>query len=251
MPRPAFLRESEFTPLHGFTTRHAGVSSSAYASLNLGLSSGDERQLVEANRDLLLAEIGFERADVCSFDQVHGKRVVVATAPTWFEHEADAVVTADPNLLLVVSAADCLPILFFDPVSGAVGAAHAGWRGTVAGIAAEVVEALQREYGADPSRLSVSIGPGIGACCYEVSDDVISEFAAAGFSSACFHPGRAEKQHLDLVRANREVLTRAGVPQDAVRSLDRCTSCESELFYSHRRDSGKTGRMWGFISARG
>lgn len=250
-PRPEFLRAAGFAPLHGFTTRHTGFSTDAYSSLNLGLSSGDERALVEANRDLLLGSLGFGREQVCAFDQVHGKRVIVARAASWFEHEADATISADPNLLLVVSAADCLPILFHDPFTGAVGAAHAGWRGTLARISAEVVGALQREFGSDPSDLRVAIGPGIGACCYEVSHEVADEFTAAGFSAACFRPGRGERPHLDLVRANCEALARAGVPVGAVTSLGRCTSCERDVFYSHRRDSGKTGRLWGFISARG
>lgn len=249
-PQPVFLRDPGFAPLHGFTTRHAGVSGGPYASLNLGLSSGDDRSLVEANRDLVLTALGFGRGRVCAFDQVHGKRVLTG-APSWFEHEADAAVSDDPGLLLVVSAADCLPILFFDPTSGAVGAAHAGWRGTLAGIAAEVVAVLGREYGSDPAGLRVVIGPGIGVCCYEVSHEVASEFSAAGFSRACFGPGRGERPHLDLVRANREVLSRAGVPAEAVNTLGRCTSCEDGTFFSHRRDAGKTGRMWGFISARG
>lgn len=247
---PVYLTDAGFEPLHGFTTRHTGASSGPYASLNLGLSSGDERALVEANRDLLLERLGVGRDQVCAFDQVHGKRVLVGS-PAWFEDEADAAISDDPGLLLVVSAADCFPLLFFDPASGAVGAAHAGWRGTLAGIAGEVVGALGREYGSTPLDLQVLIGPGIGACCYEVSREVAGEFELAGFSDACFRPGAGERPHLDILNANREVLTAAGVLPGRVTAVERCTSCERELFYSHRRDRGKTGRMWGFVRATG
>lgn len=245
-----FVTAPGFAPLHGFTTRVGGVSEGFYASLNLGLSSGDAREAVEANRDLVLGRLGVPRARVCAFDQVHGKRVLVGS-PSWFEHEADAAVSDDPGLLLVVSGADCPPILFFDPASGAVGAAHAGWRGTLAGVAGEVVHALRREYGADPGDLSVVIGPGIGACCYEVSSDVAGSFTAAGFGEACLVQGGGERPHLDLVRANREVLERAGVDPEHVQSLDACTSCLPELYFSHRRDAGKTGRQWGYVRATG
>lgn len=239
-----------FAPLHGFTTRSGGVSTGWYGSLNLGLSSGDARGAVEANRDLVLSHLSVSRDRVCAFDQVHGKRVLVGS-PSWFENEADAAVSDDPELLLVVSGADCPPILFFDPASGAVGAAHAGWRGTLAGIAAEVVAALGREYGSLPGDLSVVIGPGIGACCYEVSHEVAGQFRAAGFSEGCLVPGSGERPHLDLIGANREVLERAGVDPERVRALDACTSCRPDLYFSHRRDAGKTGRHWGYVRATG
>lgn len=249
-PRPQVITVPGFAPVHGFTTRHEGVSSGPYASLNLGLSSGDERARVEANRDLVLAHLGAQRSQVCAFDQVHGKRVLVASA-SWFEHEADAAVSEDPALLLVVSGADCPSLLFHDPVSGAVGAAHAGWRGTLAGIAGEVVTALEHEYGARAADLSVIIGPGIGACCYEVSHDVAERFGAAGFAPECIVPGSGVKPHLDLVRANVDVLERAGVPASSIRSLGLCTSCLTDSFYSHRRDAGITGRSWGYVRATG
>ncbi len=249
MPGPSYLTVEGFAPLHGFTTRHRGVSEGPYASLNLGLSSGDDRELVEANRDLLLAALGVTRDQVCAFDQVHGKRVLIGE-PSWFEEEADAAVSDDPDLLLVVSAADCLPVLFFDPESGAVGAAHSGWRGTLAGISGEVVDTMAREYGSRPGRLQVAIGPGVGACCYEVSPEIAAAYLAAGFSAACFTAGSGSRPRLDLLAATREVLAAAGIDPANVSAVDRCTSCEPEVFYSHRRDAGRTGRLWGFVRAR-
>jgi polyphenol oxidase len=245
---PAILTLAGFGALHGFTTRAGGVSKGPFASRNLGLSSGDDPSAVETNRTRLLAELGFSRERVCAFHQVHGTRVLLAE-PGWFEEEADAAVTDDPELLLVVSGADCLPLLFHDPVRGAVGAAHAGWRGTAAGIAARVVEAMTAHFGSRPADLRVAIGPGILGDCYQVGPEVVAAFTEAGFPADVARPdAQADRFLLDLVAANRAVLSGAGVPLDRVRSVDRCTHCEPATFYSHRRDQGRTGRHWAFVA---
>lgn len=244
----AILTAPGFAAFHGFTTRAGGISEGAYRSRNLGLSSGDDPRAVEANRTELLDELGFPRERVCAFHQVHGDRVLLAS-PGWFEQEADAAVTDDPGLLLVVSGADCLPLLFHDPVRGAVGAAHAGWRGSAAGIAARVVEAMGRHFGSDPTDLRVIVGPGILGRCYQVGAEVVEAFRNAGFPSDVATPDAQEGRWLlDLPAANRVVLANAGVPATNVTCLDRCTHCEPEVFYSHRRDRGKTGRHWAFVA---
>lgn len=238
-----------FSARHGFTTRVGGVSNAAYQALNLGLSTADEPATVEANRDRLLARLGVDRSQVCGYHQVHGVAVKVAS-PGWFEERADASVSDDPNLLLVVSAADCFPVLFHDPVTGAAAAAHCGWRGTVGHLAAAVVEELQERFGAAPNDLEVAIGQGIMGTCYEVSQQVVDEFAAAGFPDSVATPTDDSGRHLlDILAAIRFDLERAGVAAANVHALERCTHCEPEAFYSHRRDAGITGRMWGFVSA--
>lgn len=247
--RDRYLRAAGLAVTHGFTTRLGGTSGAPFASLNLGLSSGDERGKVEANRDLLLAQLGFARGAVCAFDQVHGDRVLDGR-PGWFEAEADAAVSDDPEVLLVVSVADCLPVLFHDPESGAVGAAHCGWRGTVAGLAAKVVGEMAERFGSRPEALRVALGPGIAGACYQVGPEVVERFAEAGFPEGVIgpdeEPGRAR---LDIPAANRWLLERAGVPAGRIEDLGRCTHCEPDLFYSYRRDDGRTGRHWAFISA--
>ncbi len=251
------LRNDGFTAPHGFTTRAGGVSSGPYASLNLGLSSGDDRELVEENRRLLLSQLGAERAQVCGYHQVHGTRVMVAS-PGWFEEKADAGISDDPDHVLVVSAADCYPVLFHDPVTGAAGAAHCGWRGTLGHLPAEVVRKLQQVYGAVPEDLRVSIGQGVGGRCYQVDADVADAFARAGFpphvSSADRPPVDMERGRpgdgrrlLDVHAAILHSLETAGVRARNVASLGRCTHCEPDAFFSHRRDAGLTGRMWGFV----
>lgn len=248
LPPGALLRAPGFPPLHGFTTRLGGVSAGAYASLNLGLSSGDAADLVAANRDALLAAVGVPRERVCAFHQVHGDRVLEG-APAWFEEEADAATSDRPDTLLVVSVADCFPLLFFDPRLRVVGAAHCGWRGTVRGLAARTVRALCERYGSRPEDVRVAIGPGIQGGCYQVGPEVVTAFRQAGFPDAVATPDAEGRHRLDLVAANRVSLAEAGVDPANVWSLGACTHCEPERFYSHRRDRGVTGRHWAFIAA--
>jgi len=231
---------------HGFTLRGGGISAGPYASLNLGLSSGDAPDAVEANRDSLLAALGYERADVCAFHQVHGHRVLDGT-PGWFVEEADAATSATPGRLLVVSVADCLPLLFFDPVRAAVGAAHCGWRGTVQGLAGEVVRAMRERYGSRPADLHVAIGPGIQGPCYQVGPEVVRAYREAGFPEGLATPDDEGRHRLDLVAANRFVLESAGVRPERIWSAGLCTHCETDRFFSHRRDAGVTGRHWALI----
>lgn len=249
-PQARYLTSPAISALHGFTTRRGGGSSGPFDSFNLGLSSGDEPKLVEANRDLLLSELGFTREQVCAFNQVHGARVLTG-APSWFTEDADAVTSDDPNLLLVVSSADCLPLLFHDPETGAVAAAHCGWRSTVKGLAGLVVAALAERYGAKAERLRVAIGPGVAGACYQVGHEVKVEFAAADFPAEVFAADAVVGRHrLDLVAANRWVLEGAGVKAGHIEESGLCTHCESGAFYSYRRDRGRTGRHWAFVSAQ-
>lgn len=250
--QPAYL-QGELPVLHGFTTREGGVSSGPFAALNLGLSSGDATERVEENRDLLLAELGFTRERVLAFHQVHGARVLASPA-SWFKEQADAGMTSDPNTLVVVSAADCLPLLFHHPpteTSGGapVAAAHAGWRGTRAGIARSVLLNLRERYGAEPGNLTVLLGPSIGGCCYQVGAEVVEEFRAAGFPREVAREDEVPgKYRLDLKAANRWLLEAEGVPRRRIIEVAGCTSCEPRHYYSYRRDGGVTGRQWAFIS---
>ncbi len=235
--------------VHGFTTRAGGVSEGAFGALNLGLSSGDKGTHVEENRDALLSELGFARTAVCAFHQVHGDRVLQG-APSWFSEKADGAVSDDPATLLVVSVADCLPVLLHDPVTGAVGAAHCGWRGTVAGLAASVVQRMERDFGSRPPDLRILFGPGVAGACYQVGPEVVERFRAAGFPDKVAWPdAEAGKYRLDIKAANRWNLEQAGVPAGNIVDSGLCTHCQPERFYSYRRDEGVTGRHWAFISA--
>lgn len=247
-----WLRAPNLDVPHGFSTRLGGSSTGVYESFNLGLGTGDDPAAVAENRAAALAAFGAAAEHVCALEQVHGAEAVVAE-PGWYARRADAAVTDDPDLLLVISAADCLPILYLDPVGRAVGAAHAGWRGTAAGVAAAVVRRLAERYGSNPAELRVAFGPAIAGRCYQVGPEVASAFVAAGFPDgvAQADEGEAGRYRLDLVAANRFALERAGVRPEHIAALKRCTHCEPELFYSHRRDGLARGSHWALITLGG
>lgn len=173
--------------------------------------------------------------------QVHG--TVVVHAPWEGTPEADAAAADETGLVLGVATADCLPILLVDPARGAVAAAHAGWRGTAAGVAARTVEVLVAE-GSRPDDIIVALGPGIGPCCYEVGEELREAFAGG---DPFFRPGPRGRPHLDVRAANVRQLHDAGVPPDRIHHIDECTACRPDLYYSYRRDGPGTGRMISFI----
>lgn len=170
--------------------------------------------------------------------QVHG--CVVATPPWAEAPDADASVSGEPGVLLAIETADCLPVLIVDPTRRVVAAAHAGWRGTVAGVAQAAVRALV-ESGSDPGRLMVSLGPSIGPCCYEVGPEVEDAFGNAG--SRFFVAGAAGRKHLNVAAANRAQLEEAGVSSAHINHVALCTRCHEDLFFSYRRDGANAGRM--------
>jgi hypothetical protein len=151
-------------------------------------------------------------------------------------------------LALVVSTADCLPILIHDPVRKAVAAVHAGWRGTAKGITVQALGAMRAAYGTDPADCRAAIGPGIRRCCFEV-DSVVTKAMAGALPSWEWHAtaNRAGHWLLDLAGINRALLTAAGLLDDRIEDVNLCTSCRSDLFFSHRAEKGRTGRMMNFI----
>lgn len=230
---------------HGFSTRAGGVSPAPWDSLNLGGAVGDEPARVERNWRLLEEATGLAFARV---RQVHGAHVVTASAGCAPHVEADAVVSRTRGIAACVAVADCVPVLIADPASGAVAAVHAGWRGTVVRAAAAAVEALTAKGGCRPSELVAAIGPSIGPCCYEVSEELAARFEAA-FGDGVVDRSRSTPR-LDLWEANARALGTAGVAADRIERLGRCTACERALFFSHRRDAGATGRQVAWIAPR-
>jgi YfiH family protein len=227
---------------HGFTTREGGVSPAPWDALNLGGAVGDEPGRVAENWRRLADATGLAFARV---RQVHGAGVVRLDAPASPVPEGDAVVTRARGVAACVSVADCVPILLADPRSGAVAAVHAGWRGTIARVAAAAVERLVAEVGADPGALLAAIGPSIGRCCYVISPDLAARFDAE--LGPGLGGGPPEAPRLDLWAANARILAAAGLSGARVEVLGRCTACDP-AFYSHRRDRGLTGRQVAFIA---
>jgi len=239
---------------HGFSTRLGGVSVGPYASMNLGWSVGDDPRAVEENHQILAATIGHERSALRLATQVHGASVLDADAvgrdrrsePPGTGH--DALVAREKGIAVGVRTADCVPILVADPTTGAVAAIHAGWRGVVAGVVPSALEVLapDRETRA---RLIAVIGPHIRVDRFEVGQDVADRIAGASDPSVIQTGGA--KPHVDLARAIRIQLQRAGLEASNVDDVGGCTLNEAERFHSHRRDGERSGRMLSVIVARG
>jgi YfiH family protein len=249
---------------HGFSVRTGGVSVAPYDSLNVGAAVGDDPEAVRANKRLLLETAGVLPSLLSTVNQVHGDRVVFArmqgdvpmvtseTNGAGLEGRVDAdALVAHPGAAVGVRTADCVPILVFDPQSRAAAAVHAGWRGTVAGIVNRAVDALVESFGARRESLIAAIGPSIGRCCFEVGDDLAERFTSDERFGAevLFRHGASGKPTVDLFHSNRLLLNRAGLRAEHIELLERCTSCERDLFFSHRRDAGQTGRHLAFILA--
>lgn len=225
---------------HAFFTRKGGVSPAPFSSLNFG-GSDDAPENIAENRKRALLSAGMDPENVARLNQVHSNEVHIAKPGNHPDNnrDGDALVTNEKGLTLAISAADCYPLLFHDPVKNIIGAAHAGWRGTLSRIAKNTIEAMEK-LGAERKNIRVAIGPGISGKNYEVSEDVIRQFLDAGFPSFIH-----ERRNLDLLAANKFVLQEAGIKKENVWALGRCTT--EDDFFSYRRDKGKTGRMWAVI----
>jgi hypothetical protein len=162
----------------------------------------------------------------------------------------DGLITDEPGILLAGFFADCTPILLLDPVQPAIAVVHAGWKGTALDIAAKAVEEMVLAFGSDPKDILAGIGPSIGPCCYEVDEPVIQQFKDSRFGD-CLKPGLApDKANLDLVEANRQRLIHAGVHAENIQTIPLCTACRTDLFFSHRKEQGRTGRLAAVIALK-
>ncbi len=230
---------------HGFTTRLGGVSTGRYQSLNVGGKWGDDPAAVRHNRQLVASDGGFALEALYTAKQVHGARVLTVDngAPeAFFTDEADALCTTIRGRTVGVYTADCVPILVGDR-QGRVGAAHAGWRGTVAEIAVRTVETLVA-LGATPASLYAAIGPSICVRCFEVGPEVAAEFRRWPTAVVT---SLGEKPHVDLWAVNRQQLVDAGIPRAQIDAQPPCTHCDATRFYSYRRDGAQIGQHLSFI----
>jgi polyphenol oxidase len=235
--------------VHGFPERTGGVSCGARSSLNFGLRWGDNEANVAANRQRLADRAGFAVDDLVVTKHVHGAQVWAVGEPLPEPPEFDGLVSAVPGKVLGAFAADCIPLVFADPVARVCGAAHAGWRGTVAGVARNVVARMQ-ELGARAADIRVALGPSIGPCCFEVGSEVVAEFRAQLGQVPGLVVAGPRKDHIDLRVATRFLLERAGVASSHIDDRPPCTRCHPERFFSFRRDGKEGGVHMGFIGLR-
>jgi hypothetical protein len=269
---------------HGFSTRRGGRSTAycpegAPGELNLGFTAEDGRETVAANRRLLAEAItGDTDPPLVPIRQIHSNLVVrtgAADAGREKPRRADGQMTDELGLLLAVQTADCIPVLVADRKRRVVAAFHAGWRGTVKRIVESGIGRMRMEFGSLPEDLVAAVGPGAGACCYAIGEEVQSEFESQfAYARDLFHevydtdpvrtkypmlfltqraPGHSPigpELHLDLAEANRRQLLAAGLKAGAVKVIGGCTNCQQDLFFSHRATQGRAGRMMSVIGIR-
>lgn len=283
--------------LHAFSTRRGGVSNGAARGLNLGLIPSDSPGNVHKNRRRFATRLGAENFALASLRQTHSSHIYRAVGKTPGEPEyhlsgyaapklthnrapaGDALMTDEPGILLSVRVADCLPILLVDPRRRAVAAVHAGWRGALARIVEETVGVMRQVFGSDPRYLRAAVGPGIRACCYEVSEDVVAAFCGRFVRGEKYFralppqnpsdaiatrypllflskepPGhladRLPAAHLDLVAVTKDQLQSAGLRASNIHVAEFCTACRTDLFFSHRKEGARTGRMMAVIGIK-
>jgi len=238
---------------HFITTRNQTLPPTADNCFTIGLNGEVDNDIVLSNRKLLADQFGFSNASYVFASQVHGKGVAVvreedrgkgAFERTSYLCDVDAMVTNHSEICLVTQAADCVPILFYDPVKKAIGAAHAGWKGTIAKIAGEVVNTMKSEYGSNPLDLIVGIGPSIGPCCYEVGGEVV-QLVLSTFGTTEGLIVKSEENGnviFDLWETNRQILIEAGVLAKNIELTGLCTKCNNRFFFSARAgDNGRFG----------
>ncbi|MBV6397395.1 MAG: Polyphenol oxidase [Anaerolineales bacterium] len=235
---------------HGVFTRHGGVSSAPWSTLNVGGSVGDDIDHVRENRIRSFAALNRERDSLHDVWLVHGTNVIFADQPrdlSLKSPQADLLFTNNPNVTLFMRFADCVPLLFHDPKKGVIGISHAGWMGTVKGVATASIAAMKSRYGTDPRDVRAAIGPSIGPDHYEVGTDVAEHVRASfGKRAESLLEPRGAKFHLDLWSANRLQLEEAGVCSVEIAQV--CTACHLEDWFSHRAEKGRTGRFGVLLS---
>lgn len=238
---------------HFISSRKGGVSENAYNSLNIGFGTDDEYSNVLENRRIMADSVGIPLESFIMLNQVHKTNIAIifpemkgmgAIKKENAIRETDAMITSVKGICLYVMAADCVSILFYDPVKQVIGAAHAGWRGTVDKIASLTVLKMQETYGCNPTDILVGIGPSIGPCCYNVGSDVIdSAMNAFGTTDRFIRCGANFMPHFDLWYANKYQLLQSGIPEAHIEIAGICTMCESHNFFSSRVGKGVTGRF--------
>lgn len=242
---------------HAFSTKHGGVSTDEWTSMNFAFSRGDKPENVIENYKIFSDAVGFDYNSLVTSSQDHNTYVRPVTKNEcgigiWREKDmpsVDALITNEPNVTLVTHYADCTPLFFVDTVGKAIGLAHAGWRGTVGRIGEEVLRKMTSLYGTNPKDVVVAIGPAISKCCYEVDKDCAENFYNLKDldNSKFIFPKNEVKYMIDLLETNRQIVMKAGVKKENIVLSDLCTKCNSNLLWSHRATNGHRGTMCAFM----
>lgn len=246
--------------LHAVSTRHGGMSTGCYESLNLSFQVGDEQERVLQNYHLVSRQLHFDLASLVTCQQVHHNAVALIDESYLNKHcylpgkmvpEADGLATDVPGITLLTRYADCVPLLFYNHQRHAVAIAHAGWKGTLAQIGLQMSELLRREFKCRPEHTIVVVGPSIGPCCYQISSSMADETVKhLPQAESCILAPPGDEISLDLWQLNRMQLTASGIPAGNIFSAGICTSCTVDHFFSYRREAKLTGRFGVLIGLR-
>ena len=235
--------------LHGFMGRQGGKSVGPYSGLNVSYRVGDDAKVVSQNVCDMKLAVGIHDGRIVTMRQVHGDHIVEVTDKKLKEAgEADGMITGESDIYLGVLTADCVPILFVAPKQRLTAAVHAGWRGTLAGIAAKTVRFFKSRYDVEAHDLEVAFGPSIGPCCYEVKEDVTVPLMKTWgrLTTPSIHV-KEGKSFINLRRLNRDIVRASGVPGKQLFNVGPCTACAMDQFFSYRCQGGETGRQMSFI----
>lgn len=242
---------------HAFTTRLGGVSEGMFSTMNLSFTRGDKKEAVEENYRRLAKALDVDMDAFVFSDQTHttnvlrvgkNERGMGLTKERWY-HDVDGLITNEPGVMLSTFYADCVPLFFVDPIHHAIGLSHSGWRGTVGRMGKVTLQAMEKEFGTNPSDVIAAIGPSICHACYEISKDVALEFEKEFYNhkDEILTAKENEKYQLDLWRCNEIILTEAGVLPEHLAVTDVCTCCNPSLLFSHRASQGKRGNLGAFL----
>ncbi len=245
----------------GFSTRNGGYSKKEFSSLNLALHVEDIKEDVIANRKLISKVLNFSFNSWTCADQVHYNNIKVISKIDRGKGRCDqntaipftdGLVTDVSDILLTSFYADCVPIFFFDPIKNVIGLAHAGWKGTMLMIGEKMVKTMHKVYNSNINDIRVVIGPSIGQCCYEVDSNLVDQLLSKlkNLPKGIIQEKGNGKYYLDLKKANYVIIERSGIKSKNIEVSSLCTSCSNDLFYSYRKEKGKTGRMASWIGFR-
>lgn len=229
----------------GVTTRKGGVSTTPYNSFNLAKHTGDCSITVDENRRLLTDYIESDFLTYTHVSQVHGDKILKVTENNIGKnhYQCDAIITNVKGVLLNIFVADCVPIVIYDTDKSVAGICHCGWKGTHLKLLTKTINELIREYNSNIKDLIIGIGPSIGVCCYNVSEELYKKFNPTG-SEGCIKDG---KYFLNLKDINKNQAINAGISPQNIELLDICTSCNNDIFYSYRKEGEPSGRFSAFI----
>ncbi len=239
---------------HGASTRHGGVSKGYYSSMNLGLSTDDDISLVKENWHIFCDSLNIQINNTVCSNQQHRDNIKFVTKADCGKgiiterdfDSVDGLITNCPEVALCVFSADCIPVLFVDPVNKVIGAAHCGWKGTYLDLAAKMVNKMETEFGSVAENIKVAIGAGIRSCCYEVDFKLYNQFKNKYGDENCIV--KNDKYYLDLQMINKQILENSGVKEIFV--CDICTCCNKDELFSHRGSNGKRGLMVNLIQIK-